>query len=36
MVGKAADGKREKEEEEAGKQALLIELQVWRNGLPRP
>jgi hypothetical protein len=33
-VVKAAVGKR-KEREEAGKHALLIKLQVRRNGLPR-
>jgi hypothetical protein len=38
MVEKAAVGRerrREKEGGEAGKHALLIKLQVWRNGLPR-
>ena len=28
--------KREKGGEEVGKHALLIKLQAWRNGLPRP
>jgi hypothetical protein len=28
--------KREKDGEEVGNHALLIKLQAWRNGLPRP
>jgi hypothetical protein len=37
MVEKAAAGRgRKKEGEEAGKHALLIKLQAWRNELPRP
>jgi hypothetical protein len=37
MVEKAAVGReRKKEGEEVGKHPLLIKLQAWRNGLPRP
>jgi hypothetical protein len=38
VVEKAAGGRgrREKEDEEAGKHALLTKLQARRNGLPRP
>jgi hypothetical protein len=42
MVEKAAVGRGRRREgerregEEAGKHALLIKLQAWRNGLPRP
>jgi hypothetical protein len=34
--GEGSRWKREKEREEAGKHALLIELQAWWNRHPRP
>jgi hypothetical protein len=34
--GRGRGRKREKGGEEVGKHALLIKLQAWRNGLPRP